>query len=199
MPGERFWLGRIGDDTGNALAAPCRLKHSLITHVKPGDVVFLYDDALQAIVASSTARGRPRSTRLLWPVSSEGTRPDSTMPRLLASWVIELESATGLDTNVTFDEIARVQSEQFASLRAFEEQVGGPLDYPFAVESPSDTRLLAGHAFKLPALFVEWFPPLARVAARMKWSAVARARSSDRLRTKAESVAQAPAAGIVRA
>jgi len=195
MPGERFWLGEIGDDKGNALAAPCGLKHSLITHVKPGDVVFLYDDALQAIVAWSTAQGRPRKTRLVWPVPSQDTQPDSTMPRLLVSWAIGLERATALDTHVSFDQIARIQSEQFPALRAFEDQVGGPLDYPFAVDSLSDTRVLAGHVFKLPALFVEWFPPLARVGARMKWSAVSR--HSERLRARAEPVTQASAGGAV--
>jgi hypothetical protein len=115
----------------------------------------------------------------------------------LLSWVIELERATALDNNVPFDQIARIQSEQFPALRAFEDEVGGPLDYPFAIGDPSETRLLAGHVFKLPALFVEWFPPLARVAAGMKWAAVARARDRDRLQARAEAVTQAPAAGVV--
>jgi len=199
IPGERFWLGGIGsDDKGNALAAPRGPRHALIMHVKRGDVVFHCDLALRAIVAWSAVRGRVHETRLVWSMPSDGMMQRSTTPRLLDSWVIGLEQATPLDSSVPFDQIARIQSERFPALRAFEDQVG-PLEYPFAMEDPLDTYLLPGHVFKLPALFVDWFPPLARVAAQMNGSALARARAGGRVPTRAQVLAQSPEPGVVPA
>jgi hypothetical protein len=186
MLGERFWLGIARrDGKSEVLAAPCGFVRSapgwtrpLITHVKDGDAVFHYDEAQRAIVAWSTSRGRARKRRLDWSMSEQGQDPEDAPPRLLPSWTIGLEGSTLLDSVVPLDEIARIQWDLFPALRAFEDKVGEPLYYPFAMGSPSDTHLLPGYVFKLPALFVEQFPALARVAEQVRWSAVAPTRAA---------------------
>ena len=187
--GERFWLGipdRGGD--GEWLAAPCAVERnspvwrtpSLITHVMDGDVVFHYDETRQAIVAWSTSRGRARRKRMAWSRRTPGPRAERAASHLLPSWVIDLEPSTPLDGAVAADQIARTQWDRFPALRAFEDRVGEPLYYPFTMGSPTGTRLLPGHVFKLPALFVEWFPALARVAEGMRWSTLPRTSVADR-------------------
>ena len=197
IPSERFWLGVTGHDgRGELLAAPCGAKHStptwahpLITHVKDGDAVFHYGEAQQAIVAWSISRGRVQKKELAWPRRAQGPDSERAAPRLRTSWAIDLERSTPLDSVVPLDQIARIQWELFPALRAFEDKVGEPLYYPFAMGSPSGTRLLAGHVFKLPALFVECFPALARVSEQMRWSAAARMRATNRPWTRAVQVA----------
>jgi hypothetical protein len=88
----------------------------------------------------------------------------------MPSWAIRLERSAPLDRVVHCDEIARIQWDLFPALRALEDKVGEPIYYPFAMDSASDTRLLAGYVFKLPVLFVECFPALARVGAHLKSS-----------------------------
>jgi hypothetical protein len=182
MVGERFWLGIARrDGKSEVLAAPCGFGRSWtrpqITHVKDGDVVFHYDEARRAIVAWSTVRGRARKRRLDWSGREQGQDPEGAMSRLLPSWTIGLEGSTPLDNVVPLDEISRIQWDLFPELRAFEDKVGVPLYYPFAMGNPSDTHLLPGYVFKLPALFVEQFPALARVAEQVRWSIAARTRA----------------------
>ena len=195
IPGERFWLGITNrDHKRDVLAMPCgnerhtpRQFHPLITKVRDGDVVFHYDEAGQAIVAWSTSRGRPRKRPLLWsgPPHDRDFKGDQARP--LLSWTIELAGSTRLDDVVPLDEIARIQWDLFPALRAFEDEVGGPLYYPFAMDGPSSTRLLAGYVFKLPVLFVECFPAMARVAEQVTRSAAGRMSATSR-----------PAAGVAR-
>jgi hypothetical protein len=178
IPGERYWLGVTGSDGKRAvLAAPRGPKHHvpswtrpLISHVRDGDVVFHYDEAEQAIVAWSTPRGKVRERRLFWSRPELGAEGADVAPRPLDSWAIGLEDETPLDPFVSLARIARTQWDLFPQLRAFEDEVGEPLYYPFAMDSISESRLLPGYVFKLPAMFVGCFPPLADVAARMGWS-----------------------------
>jgi hypothetical protein len=184
MVGERFWLGIARrDGKSEVLAAPYGRgapgwTRPQITHVKDGDAVFHYDEARRAIVAWSTSRGRARKRRLDWSRGGQGQHPEDAPPGLLPSWTIGLEGSTPLDNVVPLDEIARIQWDLFPALRAFEDKVGEPLYYPFAMGSPTDTHLLPGYVFKLPALFVEQFPALARVAEQVRWSVVARTRAA---------------------
>jgi hypothetical protein len=207
MPGERFWLGMTGRDGNSAvLAAPCGPGGNtptwtlpLIKHVKDGDVVFHYDETQQAIVAWSTARGRVQSKRLAWSRRAQGDGHERTAPRLLPSWAIGLEQLTPLNSVVPVGEIARLQWDGFPALRAFEDRVGEPLYYPFAMGSASETHLLAGYVFKLPALFVEWFPSMARVAEQMARSAAAHARATRRSWSEPALAAASSDSRIVRA
>jgi hypothetical protein len=175
MPGERFWLGIIGTDgTGEWLAAPCvsTRANSLISHVQRGDAVFQFDPVQQAIVSCSIARGPLKKRRLIWP----GPRPDGEhsagTQHERTSWTIALEYCEPLECAVSLDEIARAQWEFFPALRTLEDRVGDPLYYPFTVGSPSETRLLSGQVFKLPALFVSGFASLAAALDRMPPSSV---------------------------
>jgi hypothetical protein len=185
MVGERFWLGIARrDGKSEVLAAPCGFGRSApgwtrpqITHVKDGDVVFHYDEARQAIVARSIARGRARKRRLDWSGRERGQDPEGAPPRMLPSWTIGLEGSTPLDNVVPLDEIARIQWDLFPALREFEDEVGEPIYYPFAMGSPSDTHLLPGFVFKLPALFVERVPALVRASEQVRWSTAARTRA----------------------
>ena len=204
---ERFWLGVTSrDGEGEVLSAPCdagrRTSPStlpLITHVKDGDVVFHFDEAQPGIVGWSIARGPARKERLAWPELAQDPDLEGPALRLLPRWVTVLESTTSLHAAVPLDQIARVQWDMFPALRALEDAVGVPLHYPFAMGSPSHTHLLAGHVFKLPGLFVGWFPALARVAELMRWSATAHVDAIHRSGTRAAAVAASPDARIVPA
>jgi hypothetical protein len=207
IPGERFWLGIPGrDGNSEVLATPCGAKrnapcrtNALITHVKDGDAVFHYEEAQRGIVAWSSSRGRVQKRRLIWAQRALGPDSESAAPLLLPSWAIELEEATPLDSVVSLDEIARIQWDLFPALRELEDKVGEPLYYPFTMGSSSETSLLAGYVFKLPALFVECFPALARAAERMSWSAAARARAAGHSLARAEQVAVSPNTRLVPA
>jgi hypothetical protein len=191
IPGERFWLGitgRVGncevlaEPLGTRRHAPAPTQ-ALITHVRDGDLVFRYDEANRAIVAWSTTRGRVKRKDLAWCECSDGEEPMHGSPRPLPSWAVRLKTLTPLDRVVQLDEIARIQWDLYPALRALEDRVGGPIYYPFAMVSASDTRLLAGYVFKLPALFVQCFPALARVGASLKSGGGrrSRVRLSDRV------------------
>jgi hypothetical protein len=204
IPGERFWLGISGHAGGrDVLAAPRGAKrhnpfwsHPLIACVKDGDVVFQYDETRQAIVAWSTSRGRARKKGLFWSRQADGQDPEQSAPRLLPSWEIGLEKPSLLDDVVPLEQIARIQWDLFSALRAFEDKVGQPLYYPFAMGSPSETHLLAGYVFKLPMLFVVCFPALARVAEQMNRSAVANGRAAERPRMTTLQVVTSPATQV---
>jgi hypothetical protein len=204
IPGERFWLGIPRRERGrDVLAAPRGARrnnpywsHPLIACVKDGDAVFQYDEASQAIVSWSVSRGRARKKGLVWSGQAEGQDPEWSTPHLLPSWEIELEKSSPLDTVVPLDQIARIQWDLFSALRAFEDKVGQPLYYPFAMGSPSETHLLSGHVFKLPMLFVECFSALARVAEYMRRSAAANGRAAERPRATVLQVVTSPAARV---
>ncbi len=180
LPGERFWLGvteRLGD--AEMLATPCghgrggcSRESSLLRHVGDGDVVFHYDVARAGIVAWSASQGRVRKQSLAW--QRNGAEPSAS--RTVPSWTIGLKRATPLEPIVTLARIARIQSDLFPALQSFEDGVGAPLDYPFAMGSAETTHVLAGRVFKLPALFVAACPELTAAAERVSWFAVEQAR-----------------------
>jgi len=172
--GERYWLDLTKrDDRGKILASPRGegkwgdfWGHRLITHVKSGDVVFHYDPSQQAITSCSLAKGRVVKEHLSWslPAGSEG---EGVTNHRVASWRIDLERSTELAAAVPLDEIAKIQSSLFPSLRALEEEVGDPLYYPFEMGSAQATHLLSGYVFKLPEVFVNGFPELESAAKRL--------------------------------
>ena len=185
LPGERYWLGVTGsDDRGELLAVPAgspdhspRSDHPLLAHVREGDAVFHYDQLQEAIVAWSTPRGRVRQRRLYWSVPTASAAPDLVPPQRLTSRSVGLEAVNRLEDSVPLELIARTQWTLFPELRAFEDKVGDPLYYPFEMGSPSETSLLPGYVFKLPALFVESFFALALVARQVPWAGEARAQA----------------------
>jgi hypothetical protein len=191
VPGERFWLGITRrDGERNVLAAPCSIHTPrgflpLIAAVNDGDIVFHYDEVQQAVVAWSTSRGRPRKRSLAWCGLPQDSDFDIDEVRLLPSWTIGLERPAPLDDVVRLDEIARTHWGLFPALRELEDRVGGPLYYPFAMDDPSSTRLLAGYVFKLPALFVESFTAMARVAEQVTHPVADRRRATVRLQPEA--------------
>jgi hypothetical protein len=200
LPGERFWLGVSGTDGGQeVLAVPCATRAGarsgsgpLIRHVRGGDLVFHYDEARRAIVSWSVSRGRVHRRDMVWFRRTESMDPVNAGLRPQPSWVVGLEKPSTLETIVHLDEIARIQWDLFPALRAFEDEVGDPLYYPFAMGSPTDTRLLAGHVFKLPALFIGHFPPLALVADHIKWAAAAPTRAADRVAIRSAPIPASP-------
>jgi hypothetical protein len=133
----------------------------------------------QAIVAYSTPRGRVRERLLNLATGAPDSGAGSGGPGLAPSLGIDLEPTTALDTRVPIGEIARVQWEIFPELRALEDRVGDPLYYPFAMSGATESFLLPGHVFKLPALFVEHFSALASVRNQFGWSAVDRSPAGD--------------------
>lgn len=180
MAGERFWLGVPGHDERCEVLATSRGPwredpnpiEPLVTRVNDGDAVFLFDEAREAIVAWSIARGRVRKRNLFWQEGARSPHPDSAEPTLQSSWSIALSRSTPLAAPVTLAEIARVQWDLFPALRALEDDVGEPLYYPFSMGNRHASSLLPGGVFKLPALFVENFDSLAEVSRRMSWAAV---------------------------
>jgi hypothetical protein len=190
LAGERFWLGVTGHDgNGEVLASPCGPRNGvtsgtqpLIHHVREGDAVFQYDEVQQAIVSWSTPRGRVQKRRLSWSDMVLSGEDSAIASSPVPSWTITLEGTKPLESAVPLAEIARVQWDLFPELREFEDRVGEPLHYPFAMGDASSTLLLPGYVFKIPALFVQRFPALARVAEQVRWTADARTRASDRPR-----------------
>jgi hypothetical protein len=175
LPGERYWLGITGTDGGREwLAAPCSATraNSLISHVQGGDAVFHFDPVQQAIVSCSIARGPLEKRRLVWPGPQPDGEHSAGAQHERTSWTIALEYCEPLECALTLDEIARAQWEFFPALRTLEDQMGDPLYYPFTIGSPSETRLLPGYVFKLPALFVSGFSSLAAAADQMRGSSV---------------------------
>lgn len=172
VPEERFWLGVSRPDREDVvIAVPCGSgrstasgSHPLIRHVADGDLVFLFDEEREAIVAWSLARGGVSKRRLAG--SRPGHRPDPEPARRARQpcWTIRLEPPRALEEVVSLEHIARLQSELFPALRGLEDRVGDPLHYPFALGRSDATHLLAGRVFKLPALFVAACPALARAA-----------------------------------
>ncbi len=171
LPGERFWLGWTRHEgTGEMLAVPYRegrdSRTSLIHHIDRGDLVFHYDDTQRAIVSWSVARHRVRRASLPWPSAHRSAEPN--LPAL-PSWSIPLERAVPLDRVVSLTQVSRVQWDLFPALQEFEDLVGDPIYYPFAMGNPSETHLMPGHVFKLPALFVRNFPPMVHAAMHARW------------------------------
>jgi hypothetical protein len=169
VPGERYWLD-VTDRQGRdeCLATPRgtgRRGESwttrLITHVRDGDVVFHYDAVQQAIAAWSVSHGRVEKRQVSW--AAPGTRANSDI-QTVPGWSIGLRDSTRLDEPVTLYDIARVQWDLFPTLRALEDEAGATLHYPFEMGDRHSTRPIAGYVFKLPAVFVQSFPGLARAA-----------------------------------
>lgn len=169
VPGERYWLDvteRQGRDGHLASPRPTGRGEDtwvtrLITHVKDGDVVFHYDASQQAIAAWSVSQGRVEKRDLSWAPSGA---QEAGGDRTVSSWSIGLRHSTRLDEPVSLYDIARVQWDLFPSLRALEDEAGTSLHYPFEMGDRRSTRPIAGYVFKLPAVFVQSFPELARVA-----------------------------------
>lgn len=178
LPGERFWLGVVRRENGcDVLASPCdglyeipAWRNGLITGVRDGDAVFHFDAERGEIVAWSTARGRALEHALDWDRPSHGPALQPSALRSLPTWTVKLSSSTPLESCVALDGIAHAQWEIFGELRALEDRVGDPLYYPFVMGRPDRTQLLNGHVFKLPAVFVNRFPSMARVAQQLAWS-----------------------------
>ena len=187
LPGERYWLAITASCGGEGVLAVPRKRgrgssskaHGLISHVRAGDAIFHYDGAQQAIVACSTARGRVHDRLLTWEADTRRAGVASLVPGPAAVWAIDLERATPLDRHVPIDEIACAHSALFPALRAFEDEVGDPLYYPFAMCGASGSFVLPGRVFKLPALFVRSFPELAQAGGRFQWSAGARTHATS--------------------
>lgn len=183
---ERFWLAVVRNDgQTDVLATPCgseagipTWRRRLILHVKPGDMVFHFDVGQQAIVAWSPARGRVRDCAMTWDVPTPGPAPAHETARTLPTWSMALGTKTALNAIVPLDAIARGQRALFPVLRTLEDEVGEPLYYPFTMSGAAATSLLVGHVFKLPAVFVEQFAPLANAARNQTWFRPPRATSS---------------------
>jgi hypothetical protein len=144
----------------------------LIRHVADGDVVFHFDAVRQAIVARSVVRGRVLRRRLAWSRSARHRDPGQAWTESLQSWAVGLQESVPLADPVSMAHIARLQYDLFPALRTLEDTVGASLHYPFSLGSPVDTHVLAGHVFKLPALFVDACPMLARGVTSMQLAAV---------------------------
>lgn len=169
VPGERYWLdvtNRQGWEERLASPRATRGQHDsweqrLITHVKDGDVVFHYDASEQSIAACAVSQGRIDKRRLSW---TRAGAPERGGHAGRPSWSIGLRHCTRLDEPVSVHEIARVQWDLFPKLRALEDVAGLELHYPFEMGDPRKTRPIPGYVFKLPAVFVQSFPELARAA-----------------------------------
>ena len=173
VPGERYWLDVTNrNDRNELLAAPCDMGrrsaywvHRLITHVKDGDVVFHFDALQESIVAWSIPYGRVEKMQLSWPLAA--SHAEGATSRRLLSWAIGLRQFTPLGAAVPLREIAQIQWSLFPSLRALEDEVGGPLYYPFEMGIREATRPLSGYVFKLPSVLVHGSPELASAAHRV--------------------------------
>jgi hypothetical protein len=169
LPQERFWLTVAPEEgTHDVLVVPegSRTGPASWVNMLPAclaerDVLFHFDPEVQAITSWSRAKGPGARKEPGWTLGG-GVDRESRARR--SRWMVGLRGRKALESPVPIEEVARVQWDLFPALRALEEKYGDPLYYPFAMGSPDETHPLPCHVFKLPALFVDSFAPLASVA-----------------------------------
>jgi len=158
---ERFWLEVTRrPDIGSNLKAPQNgengLPHwsySLITHLRPGDVVFHYDGNSQQIVAHSRVVGEHWNDEVLWAARGTSARSAGIEPHTRPGWYLGLEEFNRLARSVDLDTVRKNKAAIKALIDELQERFGSPLYFPFEV-SDRPMRPMQGYLFKLPQALV---------------------------------------------
>lgn len=170
-PDERYWLEVTDRESlGSNVIAPKLAAggketptYTLVSHVKPGDVVFHWWKAIgqqPAIVGSSTVAGDAFDSTLVWQAHGTFGRSRSG-PSKGDAWEAPLIGFAELDEPVTLDVLRILESP----LRAIRDQLArdhtGPLYFPYAFSDKRPLRTGQGYLFKLPAAILELLPAMA--------------------------------------
>ena len=163
---ERYWL-EVTDriDVGSNLKAPQTKEdgktsfwsYSLINLVQPGDTVFHYDRAAQAIIGSSLAAGTTWTDDIVWAARGTSARTTRVTPHPRPGYYLGLEHFEKSDAPLALQVIREHSKELTDSLRRLEASSKGPSYFPFAISEKREIRPNQGYLFKLPAFFVSHF------------------------------------------
>jgi len=158
---ERFWLEITRrPDIGVNLKAPQTAEngqpywsYSLITHLRPGDVVFHYDGNIQEIVAYSQVVGEHWEDEVLWAARGTSARTAGIEPHPRPGWYLGLEGFSRLSQPVPLDHIRMQKAAIKGLIGDLETRFGSPLYFPFEV-SDRPMRPMQGYIFKFPSALV---------------------------------------------
>lgn len=175
LPKERYWLEITRrPDIGTNLKTPQKNEngtefwsYSLITKVRPGDIVYHYHGIAQAITARSTAVGSTWEDDILWAARGTSAREARIAPHVRKGWYLGLERFEILHKPVTLNAIRDASKQVKANLAALEAQVGNRLYFPFEIGDKRPIRPMQGYLFKLPKFFVDQFE-LSRTVPRLE-------------------------------
>lgn len=168
LPEERYWL-EVTDrpDLGADLRAPQVREggseyygYSLLTEVRPGDVVFHYHKNECAIVAVSEATGAARAARIVWGAHGATARGLGIAPYERAGWRVGLCNLHALEPPLTLEEIRHRGDEVRLGRTKLEATAGVHLYSPFETSFKRPLRPTQAYLSKLPRYMVELFPAL---------------------------------------
>lgn len=158
---ERFWLEVTRrPDIGSNLKAPQNgengLPHwsySLITYLRPGDVVFHYDGNSQQIVARSKVVGEYWDDEVLWAARGTSARSAGIEPHTRPGWYLGLEEFSRLRRSVNLETVRASKAAIKELIEGLQARFGSPLYFPFEL-SDRPMRPMQGYLFKLPQALV---------------------------------------------
>jgi hypothetical protein len=184
---ERFWLESTDRrDIGADLRAPLsddsgsdNWRYTLFREAQVGDLVFHYDKRLAAIASVSRIAGPPTPAPIVWAARGSYARDRGAELAELPGYRMALDHHQALVEPVTLDRLRAAAPNIRALHDALRSRLGGPLYFPFEL-SDRPLRALQGYAFKLPADFVDAFPPLRRAVAASEVSLVASSAPDNR-------------------
>ncbi|MGW4214134.1 DUF3883 domain-containing protein [Lentzea sp. NPDC004789] len=175
-PAERYWM-EITDrpDPGTDVNAPQRngagieeWSYSLVTELRPGDVVFHWHRTLlgrPALVGWSEVTG-PLSEEDNYVWQARGTRGRARgVPTIGRGWRMQCGGLHRLEHPLDRSRIAELRpllEEVFADLK---ERFGDPLYLPFIFYSSHEVRAAQAYLTKFPAELVRRIPDLANLGA----------------------------------
>jgi hypothetical protein len=148
------------DATGNRTPG-----YSLIWQVQPGDVVFHYRLAEQAITAWSRAAGQVTEAPTLWLSHRGATRRRLQAQRAQPGWWLDLDGPFPLEAPLTLTQLRRHAGGIRAVLTRLEAEHPGSLYFPFTFWAGRELRPMQPYLNKLPAELVDLFPALSSAAA----------------------------------
>lgn len=167
---ERYWLEVTDRESlGSNIIAPKYAaggretpSYTLVSHVRPGDVVFHWWKRLgedPAIVGFSKVVGDAFDSELVWQAHGSYGRARSG-PSIGDAWEAPLSGFEELESPVTLGELRSVEP----ALKAIRDRLRGAIKdgvyFPFAFSDKRPLRTAQGYLFKLPAAVVELLPSL---------------------------------------
>jgi hypothetical protein len=167
-PGQRFWL-EVTDrrDIGIDLHCPQRSSNgerssgfSLIWSVRPGDIVFHYSLAADAITAWSWAAGEVAEAPTIWRSHRGATRRRVREAVPQPGWWRDLDGPFPLAQPLTMAELTADQGLIREVLAELEDRVTGSLYFPFFWWSGWQLRPMQYYLNKLPIELVRRFSKL---------------------------------------
>ena len=167
-PEQRFWLEITDrDNLGENLLSPQLGRngrstpgYELMTHVKPGDIIFHYwqqADQEPAIVSYSVAISNAQPSTIVWkPHGKNSTNMD---PEEAAAWEVSLGGMTDIDEPITLGQFRSASTKLQQINEQLKSDHGTPIYFPFSWH-PDGLRANQYYLTKFPAELVNLFTAL---------------------------------------